>query len=154
MKHFIRALAYLFPFHFNRRHRNHRGGDFLTKIKTKSFAFASRPPHMSTSILEHSIISNVPLKAPMPTTTKNHIFHIHIHTHTSREPSPPICAFFPSGKTTKQQICTISISTGVTILVSQTVLSVLIRRVITKTSEAIPLLGIAKILTKLIVRLQ
>lgn len=36
----------------------------------------------------------------------------------------------------------ISIFTGVTILVSQTVLSVLIRRVITKTSEAIPLLGI------------
>lgn len=32
-------------------------------------------------------------------------------------------------------------STGVTILVSQTVLSLLIRRVITKTSEAIPLLG-------------
>lgn len=30
---------------------------------------------------------------------------------------------------------------GVTILVSQTVLSLLIRRVITKTSEAIPLLG-------------
>lgn len=35
----------------------------------------------------------------------------------------------------------ISIFTGVTILVSQTVLSLLIRRVITKTSEAIPLLG-------------
>lgn len=38
-------------------------------------------------------------------------------------------------------LCVMSFSTGVTILVSQTVLSLLIRRVITKTSEAIPLLG-------------